>query len=71
MDYFEFDIDDAVFDSRCVKDGALLLFEPAAVSKIGGMEYDKALYQIIMSNIKKIDMDLPGVINEDATKVTM
>lgn len=70
LDQFEFEMDDAVFDFGCGKGGALLLFQSAGVKKIGGVEYDKELYQIALSNMEKMNLDFSGMINGDAVEIT-
>ncbi len=69
LDHFEFDLDDAVFDFGCGKGGALCLFRAAGISRIGGVEYDQGLYEIAVSNMRKMNLDSQGIINDDAAKV--
>ena len=64
--------EDAVFDYGCGKGGALILFEQFGnVGKIGGVEYDKNLYDICVNNFSQIDNSIPNsIINGDARDIS-
>lgn len=69
LDNFYFDRNDAVFDFGCGKGGALLLFYKAGIHKIGGVEYDKDLYETAKKNLNTIEISALHLINEDAALV--
>ena len=65
----KFNSEDAVFDYGCGKGGALLLFNKMGCKKLGGVEYDKRVYSSLIRNMKKLDIDISGFIQGDATLV--
>lgn len=69
LDKFEFDENDAAFDLGCGKGEILLLFNAVGMKKVGGVEYDKELYNIALSNMQKMNISPSGIINADATKI--
>ena len=66
LDNFLFTAEDAVFDFGCGKGGALMLFQKSGVEKLGGVEYDKQLYDILLGNFKKMGIGTEHIINGDA-----
>lgn len=69
LDNFVFQSSDAVFDFGCGKGGALLLFQRCGIQKIGGVEYDKPLYDILLDNFHKMNVSSENILNGDAALV--
>lgn len=69
LDNFVFQSEDAVFDFGCGKGGALLLFQKCGIGKIGGVEYDEPLYNILIENYNKLNISSKNIINGDAALV--
>lgn len=46
--------DDAIFDFGCGKGGAMLTFLDYGFQKVGGVEYEKKIYEIMVSNFSKL-----------------
>lgn len=69
LDNFVFRNGDAVFDFGCGKGGALLMFQRSGVSKVGGVEYDKPLYDILLDNFRKMGISSQNIINGDAALI--
>lgn len=49
---------DAIFDFGCGKGSAMISFLDYGFSKVGGVEYADNVYEILVSNIKKIGIDI-------------
>lgn len=62
-------VDDTVFDYGCGKGGALLLFNKVGCRKLGGVEYDKRVYNSLIKNMKRLGIDISGFILGDATLI--
>lgn len=64
---------DAIFDFGCGKGGAMLSFLDYGFQKVGGVEYEKKIYDILTSNFEKLGIDVNGkqvtCINGDAVDV--
>lgn len=43
-----------------------MLFQKSGVEKLGGVEYDKQLYDILLGNFKKMGIGTEHIINGDA-----
>lgn len=69
LDQFVLSIDDSVFDFGCGKGGALCLFQRYGVGRLGGVEYDKQLYSVLLSNFEKLGLPANGLINGDAALI--
>ncbi len=69
LDNFVFDSNDAVFDYGCGKGEALLLFLKSGVGTIGGVEYDKELYNIMFENYSKVNISSANMIHGDAALI--
>lgn len=67
------DISEGIFDFGCGKGGALVAFRDYGFNRIGGVEFDPGLYDVLIDNMNKLGMyqvsDLE-LIKGDATKVT-
>lgn len=70
LDNFEWTDGDAVFDFGCGKGEALLLFLRKGISRVGGIEYDNRLYQILLDNFQKLGYPTEGLLQGDAAGVT-
>lgn len=68
-DQFSFCQKDRIFDFGCGKGGALLLFYKSGLKHLGGVEYDKDLFDIARANLKKMGIDESGLIHGDAASV--
>lgn len=64
---------DAIFDFGCGKGGALVTFLDYGFQKVGGVEYEKKIYDIMLSNFEKIGLTVQGdkisCIHGDAVNV--
>ena len=49
---------DAIFDFGCGKGGAMISFMDYGFKKVGGVEYEKSIYDIMVSNFTKLGIDL-------------
>lgn len=50
--------DDAIFDFGCGKGGAMLTFLDYGFQKVGGVEFETQIYEELISNFRKLDIDL-------------
>lgn len=64
---------DAIFDFGCGKGGALIAFLNYGFKKVGGVEFEKKIYEILVLNFNKIGISLEGntllCINGDAVTI--
>ena len=60
------DNDDAIFDFGCGKGGAMLTFLDYGFKRVGGVEYEDGLYDVLVDNYKKMNM-----IDSEEYKVEM
>ena len=51
------DTNDAIFDYGCGKGGAMLSFWDYGFQKVGGVEYQDDLYEIMLQNFKKLNLN--------------
>ncbi len=70
MSNFEIKTNDAIFDFGCGKGGAIFLFLKMGIGRVGGVEFDSDLYQICLSNFRKMGVDSSDIMNEDAAQIT-
>ncbi|MCI8418498.1 MAG: hypothetical protein HFI33_13570 [Lachnospiraceae bacterium] len=65
---------DAIFDFGCGKGGALISFLDYGFKRVGGVEYEKKIFEIMISNFKKLGIstngDMVSCIQGDAMNVT-
>ncbi len=65
---------DAIFDFGCGKGGALISFLDYGFKKVGGVEFERKIFDIMISNFKKLGIDPEGemlsCIHGDAMDVT-
>lgn len=66
MDNFCISKTDAIFDFGSGKGAALIMFLRAGFTKVGGVEYDRNLWEISKDNFSKIDVDYSGILCKDA-----
>lgn len=66
LNQFYIDSEDAIFDFGCGKGGALILADYAGFNKMGGIEFDRELYEIAIKNMKSIGMETSGILCGDA-----
>ncbi len=59
---------DAIFDFGCGKGGAMLTFLDYGFRKAGGVEFEKALYDIMISNFDKLGLNISNRFAEDECK---
>ena len=69
-DAFEFTEDDALFDFGCGKGWALTVFHNAGIRRIGGVEYNQKLYNILLNNFGLLNIPADRIMLGDATDVT-
>lgn len=63
---------DAIFDFGCGKGGAMLSFLDYGFQKVGGVEYEKKIYDIMLSNFEKLGIhtgETVSCIHGDAVQV--
>ncbi len=48
---------DAIFDFGCGKGGAMLSFLDYGFRKVGGVEYESGIYEVLISNFRKLGID--------------
>ncbi len=51
---------DAIFDFGCGKGGALLAFLDYGFRKVGGVEFEKEIYEVMISNFQKLNISTMG-----------
>lgn len=56
--------DDAIFDYGCGKGGAMVSFFDYGFSRVGGVEYEPQIYEILVDNMKKLKLENEGKIVE-------
>ncbi len=65
--------EDAIFDFGCGKGSAMVTFMDYGFQKVGGVEYEPSIFNIMKSNFEKLGMDTSSgklqLINGDASKV--
>lgn len=49
---------DAIFDFGCGKGSAMLTFLDYGFEKVGGVEYESGIYETLISNFEKLELDL-------------
>lgn len=54
--HFTLNQDDAIFDFGCGKGGAMITFLDYGFSRVGGVEFDKDLYDVLLSNISHLNL---------------
>lgn len=67
---------DAIFDFGCGKGGALISFMDYGFQKVGGVEYEKDIYEVMLDNFQKLGIELKdnsyiSCIQGDAAEVTL
>ena len=55
-----------MFDFGSGKGGSLIMFLKAGFTKVGGVEFDRNLWNIAQDNFAKIDADASGILCKDA-----
>ncbi len=66
--------DDGIFDFGCGKGGAMVAFLDYGFSRVGGVEYETKIYEELLSNFQKLNIDLDqhkeiSCIHGDAAKL--
>ncbi len=63
---------DAIFDFGCGKGGAMITFLDYGFKKVGGGEFEKALYDIMLSNLRKLGINPLNAseMNEEGYEIT-
>lgn len=69
IDDFCFSRNDKVFDFGSGKGGPMIMFYNSGAS-VGGVEYDKCLYEVALKNFAKVGMNDFELFNADATKLS-
>lgn len=69
LDNFEWQEGDSVFDFGCGKGEALLLFLKNGISRVGGIEYNDSIYQILLDNFHQLGYPTEGLTQGDAASV--
>lgn len=67
------DISGGIFDFGCGKGGALVAFRDYGFKRIGGVEFDPGLYEVLVDNMERLGISHESeleLIKGDATKVT-
>lgn len=49
---------DGIFDFGCGKGGAMIAFLDYGFQKVGGVEYEKKIYNVLIDNFEKVGIDL-------------
>lgn len=57
LDKCHISYDDAIFDFGCGKGGAMLSFLDYGFQKVGGIEFQKNIYEIMIQNFKKLHLE--------------
>ncbi len=64
---------DAIFDFGCGKGGAIISFLDYGFKKAGGVEFEKKIYEVMLSNFYNLGIDTKNTVSciyGDATKIT-
>ena len=69
FDNFVIKDSDAIFDFGCGKGATFPIFIKCGFKKMGGVELDKKIYDILTNNMKLLDINTISIYNEDATKL--
>lgn len=64
---------DAIFDFGCGKGGAIISFLDYGFKKAGGVEFEKKIYEVMISNFNNLGIDTKNTVScilGDASKIT-
>ncbi len=53
--------EDAIFDFGCGKGGAMVAFMDYGFKKVGGVEYEPHIYDVMMDNFNKLGIDIQNI----------